>query len=146
MDQAEKIMQCIITVARSLGIETEIDRRYPLNMDGQTEQAPSELPRVIVRSGSESAENANYKSWTHRWRMTPYVVVVLQDKDDPDSLRAEMNRVWLDFIRGLKASPLSSLIARNEAPDLSRDIHPIPGRPDVLKMEISISVIFERTI
>ncbi|MBM3605040.1 MAG: hypothetical protein FJX25_09860 [Alphaproteobacteria bacterium] len=145
-DRAEEIMQCLIEVASTLGLPVEVDRRYPLSIDGQTEGTPSDLPLVIVRSGSQSAENPDYKQWTTKWRMKPYIVVALQDHDDPDALRVEANRIWLDFLRALKASRLPRLLADREVPNLACDIKPQPGRPDVTMMVMSVEVVFNRDL
>lgn len=144
MDRAEEIMQEIFGVCNQMGLPVEIDRRYPVTADAQYEGAPDDMPLIVLRTGTEEADEPNFKAWDFRWQMSPYVIFFLQDREGPDDLRGQANALWLSFLSGLKSSNLTKLLTRNTAPVLSRDLQPMAGRPDVLMMVVSMNLSFER--
>ena len=144
MDRAEEIMQELKAVCESLGLPVEVDRRFPVTADPQSEGAPDDMPLIVLRTGAEDADEPNFKAWDFRWQMSPFVIFFLQDRDDPDALRGQANALWLNFLSGLKASRVPQLLTRNTAPVLSRDIQPMAGRPDVVMMVVSMELSFER--
>lgn len=144
MDRAEEIMQELLSVCNQAGLPVEIDRRYPVTADPQSEGAPDDMPMIVLRTGTEDPDEPNFKAWDFRWTMSPYVIFFLQDRVDPDALRGQANALWLSFLAGLKSSRLTQLLTRNTAPVVSRDIQPMAGRPDVLMMVVSLTLSFER--
>jgi hypothetical protein len=142
-DRAEEIMTALVAIAETLGLRLEVDRAYPVMTD-PTGDGPADMPMVVVRTGDEEMDSPEAKAWGRRWIMRPSLVVFLQNKDNPNALRSQAQALWLQIFAAVNASPIPGLITRSTPPVFSKDLQPMPGRPDVLMLIVRFELKFER--
>lgn len=143
MDKAEQIIQEIYRIAQDLGVDdVELDRRYPIKRD--------DAPLIVVDSGEEESaarESDPKHIWHRRWVMRPVIRVYL-DIRDQDQQRAELNRIWMEFLMKFKESDLGNgrdqLLSANTMPAIAKELTLPHEYAAIAGMEISLELQFDR--